>query len=54
VILVGEQEHCLHPPDGWGWSAELEKTSARVDRINDEHAAEARWLSLLVMGIPTP
>jgi hypothetical protein len=33
---------CLHPPDGWDLSAELDRTSVCVDRINDERATEAR------------
>jgi hypothetical protein len=50
-ILAEELECGLHPTDGWDLSAELDKTRARVDRINGEHATEAERLSHLVMEI---
>jgi hypothetical protein len=51
VILVEELERDLHPIDGWDLSAELDNARTRMDRINDEHAAKARRLSQLVVGI---
>jgi hypothetical protein len=39
---VEEQEHGLHPPDGWDLSAELDKINTCMDRIDGECAAEVR------------
>jgi hypothetical protein len=41
VILAEEQACGMHPLDGQNLSVELGKTHTRVDRINDERAAEA-------------
>jgi hypothetical protein len=51
VILLEELERGLHPPDGRDLSAELDKTHARVDRIDSEYAAEDEQLSWWVMRI---
>jgi hypothetical protein len=45
VILVEELERDLHPINGWDLSVELDNARTRMDKINDEHAAEARRLS---------
>jgi hypothetical protein len=50
-MLAEEQECSLHPTNGRDLSLGLDTTRACMDRINDEHAAEARRLSQLVMGI---
>jgi hypothetical protein len=44
-MLAEEHERVLRPTDGQDLSLELDTTHTRVDRINDEHAAEARRLS---------
>jgi hypothetical protein len=51
AILVEEQEHVLCPIDGWDLLLELDTAHMRLDRINDERAAEARQLSQLVVKI---
>jgi hypothetical protein len=51
AILVEEQEHGLCPIDGWDLLLELDMAHMRLDRINDERAAEARQLSQLVVKI---
>jgi hypothetical protein len=51
AILAEEQERSMQSPDGRNMLVELDKTPARVDRINGERTAEARRLSRLVMGI---
>jgi hypothetical protein len=51
VILAEGQECGLHPTDGQDLSSELDTTQACMDKIDDEHAAKARQLSQLVMGI---
>jgi hypothetical protein len=51
VILVEEQVHSLHPPNGRNLSAELEETHAGVDGIKGERTTEAWQLSQPVMGI---
>jgi hypothetical protein len=51
AILVEEQEHVLCPIDGWDLLLELDMAHMRLDRINDERAAEARQLSQLVVKI---
>jgi hypothetical protein len=40
--LAEEQERDLHPPNGRDLSTELDKTYARVDRINVSCAIEVR------------
>jgi hypothetical protein len=51
VILVEEQAHGLHPPNGWDLSTELEETPACMDGIKSERGSKAGQLSQLVMGI---
>jgi hypothetical protein len=45
AILAEELECSLHPTDGWDLSVELDKTRARVYRIDDERATEVEQLS---------
>jgi hypothetical protein len=51
VILAGEKECGLHPPDGQDLSTELDKICMCMDRIDAERAIEARWLSQLAVEI---
>jgi hypothetical protein len=46
-----ERERGLHPLNGRDLSVKQGKIHARVDRINDELAAEAGQLSQQVIGI---
>jgi hypothetical protein len=45
VIRAEEQECGMHPPDEWDLLSKLGQTRLRMDMINGECAAEARWLS---------
>jgi hypothetical protein len=49
--LVKEQARGLHSFHGWDLSAELDEICARMARIDNECTAEAKKLSMLVMGI---
>jgi hypothetical protein len=50
-ILAEELERGLHPLKRWDSSMELDKVRARVDRIADDRAAEAEWLSCQVAQV---
>jgi hypothetical protein len=49
--LAEEQARDSHPFDGRDLLAELEELCTRVAGVEDEHAADAGKLSILVMGI---
>jgi hypothetical protein len=51
VMLVVGLEHGLHPPNGRDLSAELDKAHASVNRMTDDHVAEAEWLSRQVVQV---
>jgi hypothetical protein len=48
---VEEQARGLHAFDGWDLLVELEELHTRVARVEDECAAKAGKLSMLVVGI---
>jgi hypothetical protein len=45
VILVVELERGLHPLDGRDLSAELDKARTSVNRMANDRATKAEWLS---------
>jgi hypothetical protein len=49
--LAEELGRGLHPPNEQDPSAELDKVRAHVDRIADDRATEAEWLSRQVTQV---